>query len=336
MEQSKVDIRKSAEYTLTDRPQYSQIDALRGIAIFLVVLGHSIILYPIDLHQNDICLFIFNWLSSVHMPLFFAISGFCFSYRGNYKTFIWKKVKRLLIPYIVFNMIDVIPRYLLSSLVNRPRGIGESLKRMVFNGGEYWFLYTLFIIFLIYPFIYKLIKNNRYKFIGLLFLLLIARFCMPSISIFNLSSVITNLFYFSIGVIVKEIFGGKIFDVILPPLKKLIFVILLLIVWISLLRIDLSYTNVISALVGIITLYIGVQTKIITDIFKRFGKYSLQLYLLNGYLLVISRTIIVSILGVSNPFIIILFNMFVDFFVSYIVIKYLCERVKGIRILMGM
>ena len=74
----------------------------------------------------------------------------------------------------------------------------------------------------------------------------------------------------------------------------------------------------------------------VVGIFQRFGRYSLQIYLFNGFLLVISRTVIVSVLEVSNPFIIIAFNMLVDFFLSYIVIKYICERIKPAKILMGM
>ena len=68
------------ETTSTKSILFEQIDALKGIAIFLVVLGHGIIFYPVDLHQNVVCESIFRWLSSVHMPLFFLISGFCFSF----------------------------------------------------------------------------------------------------------------------------------------------------------------------------------------------------------------------------------------------------------------
>ena len=49
---------------------YPQIDALKGMAIFLVILGHAIIYYPVDLHENPACAALFNWLSAVHMPLF--------------------------------------------------------------------------------------------------------------------------------------------------------------------------------------------------------------------------------------------------------------------------
>lgn len=321
---------------LTDRRHYAQIDALRGIAIFLVILGHGIILYPIDLHQNEACLFLFNWISSVHMELFFVISGFCFSYQGDYKAYLWKKGKRLLLPYFVFNLTDMILRSHFSALVNRPRGIGESLRKMIFNGGEYWFLYTLFLIFLIYPFIYKAVGSSSYKFGGLLVVLLAARYYLPGISVFTLDSVVRYLFYFSIGVMVKQTVGGRIFDIKIPAAVRTILIAALLLLWLTVLQSQLPYRSILSALVGIATMYLVVQFRAVVDIFGRFGKYSLQLYLFNGFFLVASRTVIVSVLGVYDPFIIIVFNVFVDFFVSYVVIKYLCERIKPVRLLMGM
>lgn len=321
---------------LTEKIYYRQIDALKGIAIFLVVLGHSIILYPIDLHQNDLCELVFRWLSSVHMPLFFVISGFCFSYRGSYRHFIWKKVKRLLIPYFAFNVLDLIPRYLFPNLVNRPRGIAESVQKIIFDGGELWFLYVLFIIFLIYPFIYGWIKRSVYLFAGTLALLLLVHFAWTPIPMFRLGEVIYYLFYFTIGVMVREYLGNTIFDFKPGRLKAAAVTVVLLMLWFILIELNPPYLGIVTALTGIITLYRSLRYGVLVQIFSRFGSYSLQIYLLNGFLLVISRTIIVSILQVTNPFAIIAFNMLVDFFLSYIIIKYICERIRPAKILMGM
>lgn len=314
---------------------YSQIDALKGIAIFLVVLGHSIILYPVDLHQNGICEFIFRWLSSVHMPLFFVISGFCFSYQGGYRKYIWKKVKRLLVPYLVFNALDVVPRYLFPSLVNRPRGIGESVQKIIFDGGEYWFLYVLFIIFLIYPLIDKLTANSM-LFAAALPALLLLHYAGPSIPVFKLNAVVQYLFYFMIGVLVKRCFGAAIFELELDKRKLAAAIGALSALWLVLLKLGMPWLNIPMALLGVLVFYLCAQYGMVVGIFQRFGRYSLQIYLFNGFLLVISRTVIVSVLEVSNPFIIIAFNMLVDFFLSYIVIKYICERIKPAKILMGM
>lgn len=51
---------------------YSQIDALKGIAIFLVVLGHSIILYPVNLHENIFCEALYQWLWHIQLTIIFV------------------------------------------------------------------------------------------------------------------------------------------------------------------------------------------------------------------------------------------------------------------------
>lgn len=145
-----------------EKKWYPEIDILKGFATFLVVLGHSIIVFPINLHNNIICDFIFRWLSSVHMPLFFLISGFCFSYHNNYKKYIEKKIKRIAIPYFIFNIIDTVPRLIFPNLVNHTSGIGEYAKSWLLYGGEYWFLYVLFIILMIYPLINYVLRNSNF------------------------------------------------------------------------------------------------------------------------------------------------------------------------------
>lgn len=70
------------------------IDIARGIGIILVILGHIGI--------GGIGKFIYSF----HIPLFFFLSGFCFS--GNetdFKYFLRKKVKTLIVPYIFLGMV---------------------------------------------------------------------------------------------------------------------------------------------------------------------------------------------------------------------------------------
>lgn len=315
---------------------YEQIDTLKGLAIFLVVLGHAIIWYPIDLHQIFICQFIFKWLSSVHMPLFFVISGFCYSYRDNYSAFVLKKVKRILIPYLIFNLIDVFPRFFLQKFVNRPRSIGESLVKIVFNGGEYWFLYVLFFIFLTFPLFDKVFLGSFRIRILFLVVILVIDFCMPDVDIFCLKSFVHYLFFFSVGRVMRMAKKNP-FEISVTHYKiESMICVLLFGCWIFLVWKGYGALTIVTAFVGIAVLYIISKCSFVKFVFGRFGKYSLQLYLLNGYLLVISRTIIVSIFGVTNAGIIILFNMVIDYIVSYVFIKYFCERYKVIRVLMGL
>lgn len=84
------------------------VDNLRAIAILLVVLGHSIIIYDSGwgITTSEIECLPFYYLKKIinviQMPLFFSISGFCFCLSQNKslnRKMILNKVKRLIIPY---------------------------------------------------------------------------------------------------------------------------------------------------------------------------------------------------------------------------------------------
>lgn len=112
----------------------------------MVFLGHAVIVYPINLENVAWCRGLVAFISAVHMPLFFVVAGFCFHQKNTYGDMVQKKIQRLIIPYTAFNLMDMCCRLAFSKLVNRPCGIRESLIKIVLHGGEYWFLYVLFLI----------------------------------------------------------------------------------------------------------------------------------------------------------------------------------------------
>ena len=317
----------------TARRHYREIDSLKGFAIFLVVLGHAIIYFPIDLHQIPWCEILFKMLSGVHMPLFFTISGFCFSYRGGYGDFLFKKFKRILLPYFLFNLLDLVPRAMLPQLVNRPQSMMESVVDILLYGGAYWFLFTLFIIFAFYPLIYKWQAKSKGRQVVTAVLCLLLAIVRIRTEVLTLHLISGYLFYFNLGVLLK-LNDIRIFEYKLPKGGKL-WPIGVTVLWLLLLFSPwASQLEVFVSLLGVIVCYYLARLELFNDIFERFGKFSLQLYLLNGFLLVISRTIICRIS--ADPTAIIGFNMLVDFILAYLAIKYICNRFKFIRVMMGM
>ena len=69
------------------------------------------------------------------------------------------------------------------------------------------------------------------------------------------------------------------------------------------------------------------------NLFISCGKYSLQLYLFNGYLLVASRVIIVNVLKITNPFIIIFANTFVPICVTLLIVKFIINKFNILKLL---
>ena len=68
------------------KQRISWIDVTKGIAIYLVILGHSLI----GLKVND-------YIFAFHMPLFFIASGLLFREKSIKKT-IAGNIKKLLVP----------------------------------------------------------------------------------------------------------------------------------------------------------------------------------------------------------------------------------------------
>lgn len=93
--------------TLTSPERNSSIDVARGLGILLVVLGHAI--RP-DMLNTPWCEFLFLLIYSIHMPLFFVLSGYTFalSYRKYLPApaiFLKKRAKSLLVPLLSWAMI---------------------------------------------------------------------------------------------------------------------------------------------------------------------------------------------------------------------------------------
>ena len=195
---------------------------LRALAILIVVLGHSIILYSSDWSlytTTKNCLF-FDYLKKIinviQMPLFFSISGFLMYYSLKHKkefiNFFKDKVKRLIIPFIAFTIFWMIPIRL---LINYPGYINKSIyeiiiKNSIFgiDNGHLWFLPVLFLIFIIMYFIGNILikKNNKWLYIFFFIILLFISILSSHITINTyINQTLYYLFWFYIGFIINYI-----------------------------------------------------------------------------------------------------------------------------------
>ena len=122
-----------------DRNQF--VDIMRGIAMLLVVLGHTMTGCTTGAEKS----FLFNIVWSLQMPLFILISGYVTRYSREISdgSGLWKYVKRRTIAYLL-------PWVVWSFIV---RGIifGQSnflnLKWLLWHmDSGYWFLATIWTI----------------------------------------------------------------------------------------------------------------------------------------------------------------------------------------------
>lgn len=140
---------KTAE-ALSKRNQ--KIDLLKGIAITLVVWGHSIQYLKkdgISFFENPVFIIIYSF----HMPLFMMISGYLFHYSlSKYSTadIVITKFKQLIVPMLTW--------ILLNSIIFQ-----ETLNLATIKSGAiylFWFISALFVLCVMYSICYKIAKNN--------------------------------------------------------------------------------------------------------------------------------------------------------------------------------
>lgn len=113
------------------------VDISKGIAIILMIIGHS-----------GIPQFLNNWIYSFHMPFFFFISGVLSKQvnqigNTNSYNFIIHKCKTLLVPFLIYSLINIILYPLYGDL-----SLGNYLIQLFHKGWEgiaLWFIPVFFL-----------------------------------------------------------------------------------------------------------------------------------------------------------------------------------------------
>lgn len=130
------------------------VDYAKGIGILLVVYGHVIL----GLHDSKVGMQGLNYelqhlfIYSTHMPLFFFLSGlFASSWAERDGSLaIRQKIRNLLIPYFIWGTIQGLIMQIFSGQTNSGQGIADILLLPIKPFAQFWFLYDLFFVFLLY------------------------------------------------------------------------------------------------------------------------------------------------------------------------------------------
>ena len=205
--------------------------------ILLVVLGHSGFEEPIIQQKLS---GLHSWIYSFHMPLFFMISGYLFSLTNasfkdiDYGKFMFKKVKRLLVPYLVLGVITYLIKFTFSGLSHATRDFSlENFFKMFIvpscDGstiGYLWYVFTLFMVFAIVVALCQVHLNLKSPVCCSVMILIF--WCvddfMPNIEMLNLKTVVHDMPYFMMGILYKStesavnelINRGGVFNVVNP------------------------------------------------------------------------------------------------------------------------
>lgn len=182
------------------------IDALKGVGIILVVIGHALggLIDAGLIPSTDWFRPLFASIYMFHMPLFFFISGIFVSKRltSDPKKFKYGLITKIAYPYFLWSFIQVTIIYLASSLVNHPiESLSYDYAKIFFHPpSQFWFLFALFLM----HYVALLLKD----FLKTPFFLLVA-LCLYSMSEFGLLPYILNMsskmiLYYALGVYFGE------------------------------------------------------------------------------------------------------------------------------------
>jgi glucan biosynthesis protein C len=126
------------------------IETLRGLAILLVVAYHVNVWAPG--HAPGLYEGLKYTLGFIRMPLFMCISGYVYALRplvpGNGLKFLRGKARRLLLPMVCVGVFSFIFK-LSPPYVETPRSILNIWKLLFFPSQQFWFLQSLFLIFVV-------------------------------------------------------------------------------------------------------------------------------------------------------------------------------------------
>lgn len=126
------------------------IDALKGFAILVVVIGHCV---ADSLHSNTFPIYqqymqmFFDFIYSFHMPFFFTISGFVFCLSTKHKN-IWNKVLDFTLLYLIWSTLMWISKFIMAKDVNNPVTLFDLLSIIYKPIMVYWYIYVLILMYI--------------------------------------------------------------------------------------------------------------------------------------------------------------------------------------------
>lgn len=291
------------------KTNYIFIDFVKLIACLLVVFYHfsSSLLAANIIDKTPIYLFFVQTVNTFHVPLFFVCSGFLYQHSNrvhNVKSWgrnIIRKFIDLGVPYFTFSTITFLLKTIFESSVNTP--IKNYWNVLFFNpASPYWYLYTLFFIFLIIP----CFKNKK----GAILLLFVS-FCLKAFNIiasikeielpFVITSVASNLIWFSIGIVFFILFE-EIKQTKIKPISICLFIVAFITsVFVyhveyhsDILKFSLGFVYVISIFLGALS-----YNDKIPNLFAKIKEYTMPIYLMHTIFAAGFRIILIK-LGISS------------------------------------
>ncbi len=195
------------------------IDIARGIAMFIIVFGHTI--SATSAHSYAI----YRILFFINVPIFFVLSGYMFRVKEgeSFWKFVRNKFLRIMLPYFFWALLFLVPYFIFGKdIINQfsqessfdiwtqignvfyGNGVNNALKQ----NGPLWFLPALFMTEVLFYYVIYSVKNKKMEvitfvatlIIGFLCTLFVEKIYLP----WGLNSALTIGSFFYFGYLLKE------------------------------------------------------------------------------------------------------------------------------------
>lgn len=262
------------------------VDRLKGYACFLVLFGHVIMgIRKAGIEIPGVFYGAETFIWSFHVSLFLFLSGVVYKITGEWKgkktkiKFIKHKLLNLGVPYIVFSTIYILINSFVGS-ANTKSSVSDVFTIWKTPVAQYWFLYALFFLFLIWTVLSDTLKNWQITLVIVAFGYLAPMF---DVKLGCFEVVFFSALAFGLGTFTKISFIEK-----LPSIVKILVCVLHIVAGAFLIRFDLIETTVIKELIMIFGICSSIafismitKVKIVARFLDFLNKYSLQIYLLH-------------------------------------------------------
>jgi len=195
---------------MENKERLTWIDNLKGLGIIFIIFGHSI-------SSPD---FLIDYFFSFHVPLFFFIAGINFNNTllDNFGLFLKKRIMRLLIPYIFFNLLSYGFWIIRIKFFDAPQDVpflrpligiiyGNGHNKWLIHNEPLWFFICLFSTQLLLFLVLKFFKTKKQIIITLFICAIIGYLDSKYLNIrlpWGIDVAITAVVFSGIGYILKE------------------------------------------------------------------------------------------------------------------------------------
>lgn len=277
-----------------------EVDISKGIAIILVVYGHVILgLHSAGLWNNVNYRLQYSFIYGFHMPLFFFLSGLFIKdwIEKDQKNAMVTKANRLLRPYLIWSIVQGIIMIVLSSSTNSKNSWQLLAKIPTEPFSQFWYLYDLFFLFLIY---YVVIKKFK---ISEMWLLVIAALIAPFAFYINFWQSF-RIFYYLLFFVLGSVFWQHKEILIRMPIFVCAFVFILLNMLFFFWHTNSLITHIGGVFIALsgIALVISCAHHIQSNILSKIGQLSMPIYLIHIISLAGVRISLLKI-GITNIYI---------------------------------